>query len=365
MQASNVARHDGRTANELRPPGCIRGLLHQADGSARWSQQHTSVLAAVYGPRAISQWKENAEQAMIDVIWKAKIGGQLSSSDTEAQAAIRRFVETVVISEAYPRAGISVIVQVIHDDGALLACAVNAVCAALVDAAISLRGMVVAVGCAVSREGGVFLDPTKTEEKEFPASLCLALPACPISVDVNTRGNVDRLANDVPVGNQLCDGEVILSVTRGSMEVKTYLACLAKAQACCAPLSNDNSGGRLHLFTGDTAALLRVVITPPVHGVLCEYAACDICLEFVFQWLRDVVLCDCRRSPSCTRLMEGDVRGTAVPGRQRGCPLSLGEVRPVTSTCIDGGRAVEDTERTVCIGDERSGGGGVSGRCRM
>lgn len=53
---------------------CERGLLQRADGSARWSQDKTSVLAAVYGPRTTLGRKEDSEQAVVEVIFKPKSG---------------------------------------------------------------------------------------------------------------------------------------------------------------------------------------------------------------------------------------------------------------------------------------------------
>lgn len=53
---------------------CERSLLQRADGSARWSQDKTSVLAAVYGPRTTLGRKEDSEQAVVEVVFKPKSG---------------------------------------------------------------------------------------------------------------------------------------------------------------------------------------------------------------------------------------------------------------------------------------------------
>lgn len=53
---------------------CELGALDRADGSARWSQDHTTVLAAVYGPRAVAQRKEDAERAVVEVVFKPRNG---------------------------------------------------------------------------------------------------------------------------------------------------------------------------------------------------------------------------------------------------------------------------------------------------
>ena len=54
-QASTMGpRGDKRDANQLRPLACEVGVLERADGSARFSQGHSCVLASVVGPADVS-----------------------------------------------------------------------------------------------------------------------------------------------------------------------------------------------------------------------------------------------------------------------------------------------------------------------
>ena len=53
---------------------CERGLLARADGSARWSQGGSEVLAAVHGPRQTATRKEDPERAILEVTWKPASG---------------------------------------------------------------------------------------------------------------------------------------------------------------------------------------------------------------------------------------------------------------------------------------------------
>ena len=53
---------------------CERGLLQRADGSAKWCQDKTCVLAAIYGPRTTLGRKEDPEQAVVEVVFKPKSG---------------------------------------------------------------------------------------------------------------------------------------------------------------------------------------------------------------------------------------------------------------------------------------------------
>ena len=73
--------------------------------------------------------------------------------------------ENAILTELHPRTAISISAQSFEADGSLLATAINATCLALLDAAVSMRHLVVAVCCAVRTDGSIILDPTKDEEK--------------------------------------------------------------------------------------------------------------------------------------------------------------------------------------------------------
>jgi exosome complex component RRP46 len=49
-------------------------VIKAADGSALWKQDASSVLAAVYGPKQASMRKEDAERAVVEVIFKSTTG---------------------------------------------------------------------------------------------------------------------------------------------------------------------------------------------------------------------------------------------------------------------------------------------------
>ena len=59
----------------------------------------------------------------------------------------------------------------VAEDGGVLACALNAACAALVDAGVPLRTLCAAVAAAQAPEGGgLLLDPTAAEEAAAAAT---------------------------------------------------------------------------------------------------------------------------------------------------------------------------------------------------
>ncbi|KAL2635037.1 hypothetical protein R1flu_006516 [Riccia fluitans] len=221
LEMSEQARVDGRTANQLRPTLCSRSLLERAHGSARWQQDNTIIMAAVYGPKPVSGKKEDPERATLEVLWKTK-SGIAGNADKEAEVTIRRTLEYIVLSSMHPNTGISIILQVVNDDGAILACAINAACAALVDAGIPLTGLIVAVSVGVTTHGVVVVDPTKVEEKNFRAHVCLVFP---------NRPKCTVAGLPAPVGGEPAEHGIITCVTRGAMSVDEYMNCLERGRA--------------------------------------------------------------------------------------------------------------------------------------
>lgn len=78
----------------------------------------------------------------------------------------------------HPRSSITIVVQEMSDDGALLACAVNAACVALMEAGVPLRCCVAAVHVAVPVEGGLAIDPTTAETTVCAGRFGPRLPRC-------------------------------------------------------------------------------------------------------------------------------------------------------------------------------------------
>ncbi|XP_023002484.1 exosome complex exonuclease RRP46 homolog [Cucurbita maxima] len=222
-----IDRDDGRTANQLRPLACSCNVLNRAHGSASWSQGDTKILAAVYGPKAGTKKNENPEKASIEVIWKPKTG-QIGKLERECEMILKRTLQSICILTINPNTTTSIVVQVIHDDGALLPCAINASCAALVDAGIPLKHLAVAISCCLSESGYVILDPTKLEEQKMKASVHLVFPNSPVSVIPE---------GSTQVGGEPLENGIITSLTQGAMSVDDYIHCLERGRAATAKMS--------------------------------------------------------------------------------------------------------------------------------
>ncbi|EEY66488.1 uncharacterized protein PITG_17106 [Phytophthora infestans T30-4] len=152
MVATNLQRQDGRAGNELRPFASEQGALFRADGSARMSHGSSTVLAAVYGPGQARNWRaENTDKATLDVCFKLE-KGIMTSKEKEYEQIIRQTFAPVVLTDSFPRAVISIVVQVIEDNGSIsfplfliiAALAINAVSLALMDAGVPMLSVVTA-----------------------------------------------------------------------------------------------------------------------------------------------------------------------------------------------------------------------------
>jgi len=144
-----------KEAGLLRPISCEQGVLSQADGSAAFHQGGTSVLAAVYGPADVrSAREEHLDRAVIEVTYHSK-SGQLGCEGRATEKLLRGISTNSVLAALHPQSRFTIAVQEIQDGGSLISCAINAVCAALLDVCAPMRWTVAAVSCAVLEDGSI------------------------------------------------------------------------------------------------------------------------------------------------------------------------------------------------------------------
>ena len=173
-----LTRTDHRKDDQFRPFKCEQGVLKQADGSARFMHGHTSVMTAVFGPMACSRTaQERIDGAFVEVIFNAAVDDD-SQKNKEYSEILRRTFEPILLRSLHPRTLLRIVVQVIKDDGSVLAVATNSVCMALLDAGFPMKTFAVGVSCLVSRSV-VTLDPTLGEEQAGDVSHC-GVELCPL-----------------------------------------------------------------------------------------------------------------------------------------------------------------------------------------
>ncbi|KAJ0412779.1 hypothetical protein ATCC90586_002409 [Pythium insidiosum] len=184
--------------------GVYRGALFRADGSARMSHGSSTVLVAVYGPgQAKSRRNEQIDRVTIDVCFKLE-KGVLTSKEKEYEQIIRETFEPIIIAEDYPRAVISIVVQVLEDNGSIsFSLPINATTLALMDAGVPMLAVVASSTCAILPDGSFFLDPSHVEEEQATSFVTTA-------------------TSNVNAG-------VLTSITSGLLSDEQYFAC---SEAC-------------------------------------------------------------------------------------------------------------------------------------
>jgi exosome complex component RRP46 len=90
---------------------------------------------------------------------------QTASLDIQREYILSQILEPVIVSAQMPRCAIELEVQVVQDDGGLLAAAVNAACLALLDAGVPCQAMIACVSIGVHADGSLVIDPDAKEEQ--------------------------------------------------------------------------------------------------------------------------------------------------------------------------------------------------------
>ncbi|XP_056622892.1 exosome complex component RRP46 [Triplophysa dalaica] len=187
----------------LREYGNEQSLLSRPDGSSTFVQGDTNILAGVYGPAEVKVSKEIYDRATVEVLIQPKTGLP-SVRERAREQCVRETCEAALLLTLHPRSSLTLILQVIHDDGSLLSCCLNAACMALMDAGLPMSCLFCGVTCAITKEGQIITDPTTRQEKESRALLTFAID----SVQRN----------------------VLMSTTTGSFSIKELQQCIAISQ---------------------------------------------------------------------------------------------------------------------------------------
>ncbi|XP_014071009.1 exosome complex component RRP46 isoform X2 [Salmo salar] len=192
----------GSSSPTLREFGCEQNLLSRPDGSSSFVQD-TSVLAGVYGPAEVKVSKEIYDRATLEVVMQPKVGLPTVRERAREQC-VRETCKASLLSTLHPRSSLTLVLQVVHDDGSLLSCFLNSACMALMDAGLPMSCLFAGVTCAIDTDGQVITDPNAAQEKESRALMTFA-------IDSTER-------------------RVMMSSTRGSFTVHELQQCIAVSQ---------------------------------------------------------------------------------------------------------------------------------------
>eukprot|EP00397_Hematodinium_sp_SG-2012_P066100 GEMP01097979.1.p1 GENE.GEMP01097979.1~~GEMP01097979.1.p1 ORF type:complete len:241 (+),score=42.68 GEMP01097979.1:51-773(+) len=173
-------RLDGRLVAEHREIDIEFGS--RVAGQATFQLGNSIAKVTVHGPREAKRNKQKADTGVICVDYH--IASFANAGDRRKQAKDRSSVEIgswleqvfsqIVLVNAYPRSQIDISVLILANDGAHVACAVNATTLALVDAGVEMRDLV-----AATTVGYVYQQPcidlNRREEFGNPTALVCAL----------------------------------------------------------------------------------------------------------------------------------------------------------------------------------------------
>lgn len=171
--SSGASRQDGRVPAQLRRLAAEPACLVRADGSARFSHGSTEVLVAVYGPCEAKRSRERSDCAVIECIVRP-LAGLPGPAEREMEQLLCQTFTPLVLVAQHPRTAISIVVQILAADGALLATALHGAYLALAHAGVPMRGMLGSCAAALNHDGTILLDPCAEEEREAQSVATLA-----------------------------------------------------------------------------------------------------------------------------------------------------------------------------------------------
>ncbi|KAJ3124104.1 Exosome component 5 [Nowakowskiella sp. JEL0407] len=157
-----ATRGDGRDQQQLRVVGTALGVLSSPDGSAKFAFENSSVLCSVYGPVDVKLRHELLDSATISVSWSPSSHFS-GTKERIYEKTIRETFSASILSALHPRTSIQITIQVLSEDGSILATAINAVSLALIDAGLPLKSVLGSIMCAITDDGDLILDPLDSE----------------------------------------------------------------------------------------------------------------------------------------------------------------------------------------------------------
>ena len=191
-------RVDGRRPDELRPIKIELGVLKNADGSAIFQMGNTKVIAAVYGPKEMhprhmalpDRTVLRVRYHMTPFSTDERKNPAPSRREIELSKVIREALESVILTELFPRASIDIFMEVLQADAGTRLVSLMAASMALADAGIPMRDLV--AGVAVGKADGVLvLDLNEPEDMWGEADLPIAMmPSLNKIVLLQLNGNM-------------------------------------------------------------------------------------------------------------------------------------------------------------------------------
>jgi exosome complex component RRP41 len=175
-------REDERSPESIRVPKYQTGIVPNVEGSALVKAGFNHILVTVRGPRLAERWNKNHAGARVvcrytmapfSVSDRKRPGYDRRSQ--EIAHMLGRAAEGAIDIAKYPGCEIHVNVDVLSCDGSTRVTALGAICLALIDAGIEIKGLF--AGCSVGRyEDQMMTDLTGLEDNH--GDLDIAIGGC-------------------------------------------------------------------------------------------------------------------------------------------------------------------------------------------
>lgn len=119
-------------------------------------------MCSVSGPVEVQIRDEKLDEATVEVVVRPAKGVP-TTKEKLMESVLRTAFEPVILGGMMPRTLVQIVVQIIKDDGCILAAAVNAITVALLDAGIPMKHMAAAITVMIDQHNELVLDPTTVE----------------------------------------------------------------------------------------------------------------------------------------------------------------------------------------------------------
>ena len=178
----------------------------------------------------------DSTSAQLDVSWRPDVD-PTGSSDARQRAIyalqISGTLRAVFLAGLQPRTGMQLTLQVLRNDGGLLAAALNAACGAACDAGMPLSNVIGAACVAIDANGVLIVDPCRDEEAVAQCVVTCAFKLPP------GAGSAVGMDDGAAGGHEDDESLVLSSITSGSCTVEQFVtavnACRAVVLKCVAP----------------------------------------------------------------------------------------------------------------------------------
>lgn len=163
-------RTDGRKLDELRKIEAEVGVVKKAVGSARFKMGNTEAIAAVYGPKDIPRFLQDAETGvlicnynMMAFSGNERVRPGPSRRSREISMVTEKALLPVLDLKKFPATAIEVYIEITQADSGTRCAGINAASLALADAGVPMKDLITSV--AVGRiENKIVVDVSKEEE---------------------------------------------------------------------------------------------------------------------------------------------------------------------------------------------------------